>query len=181
MRRFLLLSAAVLLPLSPIAGCDEFAALPPGPPPPSGATAELSASFPPGGLVDTIVVNAVDRLPLRGAELIAPNGTATPASYVNVADSPRFATGQRTVGNHWQRSIASGDAAPAPAIGAGQAGAAVESSEQLLANFSTADIPLPDPVVYRREWARYRIRLTFGTPPGTVETRELPAPEPPPR
>lgn len=181
MRRFLLLPLAALLPLLPIAGCDDIAALPPGPPPPPGATAELSAGFPAGGLVDTIVVNAVDRLPLRRAELVAPNGTATPASYVDVADSPRFATGQRNVGNHWQRTIASGDAAPAPAIGSGQLGAAVESREQLLANFSTADIPLPDPVVYRRDWARYRIRLTFGTPPGTVETRELPAPAPPPR
>ena len=181
MRRFLLPPLAVLVPLLPIAGCDEIAPLPPGPSPPPGATAELSAGFPPGGIVDTIVVTAVDRLPLRGAELVAPNGTATPASYIDVAASPRFATGQRTVGDSWQRSIASGAAAPAPVLGAGQAAAAVESGEQLLANFSSADIPLPDPVVYRRDWARYRIRLTFGTPPGTVETRELAPPAPPPR
>jgi hypothetical protein len=54
------------------------------------------------------------------------------------------------------------------------------SREQLLATVSSAEIALPDPVVYRRDWRRYRIRLTFGTPPGEVETREIPAPEPPP-
>jgi hypothetical protein len=180
MRRFLLLPLAVVLPLLPIGGCDDIAALPPGPPS-AGEASEMAAGFPPGGLVDTIVVKAVDRLPLRHAELVAPNGAATPASYVDVAASPRLATGQRNSGNSWQRSFASGDAAPAPAIGFGQTGAAVESREQLLANFSTADIPLPDPVVYRRDWARYRIRLTFGTPPGTLETREMPAPAPRPQ
>ena len=180
MRRHLLLPAALLLPLLPIAGCDEVAALPPGPPPPAGAAAELAAGFPVGGVADTIVVTAVDRLPLRGAELVAPDGAATPASYIDVAASPRLATGQRMVGNSWERTIASGAAAPAPALGFGEGGAAVESREQLLANFSTADIPLPDPVVYRRDWARYRLRLTFGTPPGRVERRELAAPAPPP-
>jgi hypothetical protein len=60
------------------------------------------------------------------------------------------------------------------------AGAALNSQQQLLATVSTAEIALPDPVAYRRDWARYRIRLTFGTPPGEVETRLLPAPPPPP-
>ncbi len=181
MRRALLLPLAVLLPLSPIAGCDEIGALPPGPPPPPGVTAELHAGFPRGGIVDTIVVDAVDRLPLRSAELVAPDGSATPASYLNVDASPAFAAGQRIVANPWQRTLAGGDAASAPAFVTGQASAALQSRGQLLANVSTADIPLPDPVLYRRDWARYRIRLTFGTPPGTVETRELPAPAPPPR
>jgi hypothetical protein len=45
---------------------------------------------------------------------------------------------------------------------------------------STADIPLPDPVAYRRDWRKYRIRLTFGTLPGEIETHEIAAPEPPP-
>jgi hypothetical protein len=62
----------------------------------------------------------------------------------------------------------------------GQAGAALYSQQQLLATVSTAEIALPDPVAYRRDWARYRIRLVFGTPPGEVETREIAAPEPPP-
>ena len=45
---------------------------------------------------------------------------------------------------------------------------------------SNASIPLPDPVAYGRDWRSYRIRLSFGDPPGEVETRELDAPEPPP-
>jgi hypothetical protein len=49
----------------------------------------------------------------------------------------------------------------------------------LLAVVSTASIPLPDPVAYRRDWQKYRIRLRFGDPP-QVETREIDAPAPPP-
>jgi hypothetical protein len=49
-----------------------------------------------------------------------------------------------------------------------------------LATVSTAEIALPDPVAYRRDWTNYHIRLTFGTPPGDVETSEIAAPEPPP-
>jgi hypothetical protein len=49
-----------------------------------------------------------------------------------------------------------------------------------LATVSTAEIALPDPVAYRRDWGKYRIRLNFGTPPGETETREIAAPEPPP-
>ena len=59
--------------------------------------------------------------------------------------------------------------------------AALQGQEQLLAMVSNAQISLPDPVAYRRDWANYRIRLTFGTPPGAIETQEIPAPAPPPR
>ena len=61
-----------------------------------------------------------------------------------------------------------------------QAGAALQGQQQLLATVSTAEIALPDPVAYRRDWRKYRIRLTFGTPPAEVETREIAAPESPP-
>jgi len=45
---------------------------------------------------------------------------------------------------------------------------------------SSASIPLPDPVEYRRGWRNYRIRLSFGDAPDEVETRKVEAPEPPP-
>ena len=61
-----------------------------------------------------------------------------------------------------------------------EAGAALRGRQQLLATVSTAEIALSDPVAYRRDWRRYRIRLTFGTPPSKIETREIAAPEPPP-
>jgi len=44
---------------------------------------------------------------------------------------------------------------------------------------SRAEIALPDPVAYRRDWTRYRLRLTFGSPPGQSEIREIAAPQPP--
>jgi hypothetical protein len=181
MRRALLVRLAAplaaALPFLALAACDGGIALPPGPP---ALTAEARAGFPIGGVVDTIVVSAVDRLPLRAAALVAPDGVAIPASYIDVVASPGFATGQRVAGNPWQNSISGGNAIPALAIQNAQASAALESREQLLATVSTADIALPDPVVYRRDWRHYRIRLTFGAPPGEVETRELPAPAPSP-
>src|SRR5205807_7086247 len=106
---------------------------------------------------------------------------ATPASAIDVVAQPRFATGQWTAGNPWQNAIAPSNAVPALALQNAQAGAAIQAREELLATVSSADIPLPDPVAYRRDWPRYRIRLVFGTPPGAIEMRELPAPEPPPR
>lgn len=146
-----------------------------GPPTP---TAQLRVRF--GGIVDTIEVRAVELLPLRAAALIAPDGTATPASYIAVDPNPRIATGQWALSHRWDEPAARDGALAALALGNAQAGAALYSRQQLLAVASTADIPLPDAVAYRRDWQNYRVRLTFGTPPGEVETRTLAAPAPPP-
>src|SRR5437870_8045164 len=62
-----LLLAAILL-----AACAD-SGLPP-------VTDQIRARFPPGGVVDVIEVDAIDRLPLRKAELVAPDGQTTPAS-----------------------------------------------------------------------------------------------------
>ena len=59
-------------------------------------------------------------------------------------------------------------------------GGAPQQRAAFLAMISTASIPLPDPVEYRRDWRSYRVRLSFGDAPGEVETREVDAPEPPP-
>jgi hypothetical protein len=170
MRRLL----PVLLPLFLAAGCEGAA------PPPPAPAAQLHAGFPPGGIVNTIVVDAVDPLPLRAADLIAPDGAVTPANYLSAVASPRFDSGQWAAGNPWQNALYGGTGVAAPALPNAQAGAALQSREQLLATVSTADIALPDPVAYRHDWARYKIRLSFGTPPGEVETREIAAPQPPP-
>ncbi len=144
------------------------------------ATDQTRARFPPGGVVDVIEVDAVDRLPLRKAELVAPDGRATPASYLNVAPSPgmtldrEFATSPYAGNAFGYGNINANLVAPGGAVGAPQQRVA------LLAMVSTASILLPDPVEYRRDWRDYRIRLDFGDPPGAVETRELAAPEPPP-
>ncbi|MBV8089377.1 MAG: hypothetical protein JO139_07340 [Alphaproteobacteria bacterium] len=49
---------------------------------------QIQAGFPPGGVVDVIQINAINRLPLRTAELIAPDGQPTTASYLTVNPSP---------------------------------------------------------------------------------------------
>ena len=171
----------VPLLLFALVGCDGGAAPPPGPPLPGqpSSSAQVRVGF--GGLVDTIDVTAIERLPLRAAELVAPDGTATPSGPITVDPSPRFATGQWNTSNSWKDPITGNSALGALTLRHAQAGAALQGQEQLLAMVSDAQISLSDPVAYRRDWANYRVRLTFGTPPGAVETQELPAPAPPPR
>jgi hypothetical protein len=167
----------VLLPLVLLAACDGGAALPAAPADPGN---QVRASFPKGGLVDTIVIDAVERLPLRAADLVSADGGTTPASYINVTAAPSVATGQLVAGDPWQNALAGRGSAATLTVPNAQAGAALAGEAQLLATVSSADIPLPDPVAYRRDWRKYRIRLTFGTPPGEIETREIAAPAPPP-
>ena len=141
---------------------------------------QVRARFPPGGVVDVIEVDAVDRLPLRKAELIAPDGQATRASYLNVNPSPSitfdqaFPNGPYAGNAFGVGNLAAGVAPPA------LTGGATQQRVTFLTMVSTASIPLPDPVEYRRDWRGYRIQLSFGDPPGEVESRELAAPEPPP-
>ncbi|MBO0735064.1 MAG: hypothetical protein J2P48_00625 [Alphaproteobacteria bacterium] len=139
------------------------------------------ARFMPGGVVNAIEVQAIDRLPLRRAELIAPDGQATAASYLDVNRAPtatyyqRFPNGPDAGNALAARNVAPG--APKPA----DIGGAPQGSVQLLAIVSNATIPLPDEIAYRRDWRSYRIVLGFGDRQQDVERRVLPAPEPPPK
>ena len=140
----------------------------------------IKAGFPPGGLADVIRIDTVYRLPLGSAELVAPDGATTPANSVEIADSPRFATGQYVANDPWKTGISGPIGPGTETLDPGPAGAALRGQVQILTTVSTASIPLPDPVAYRRDWQRYRIRLGFGLPPSPVEPREIEAPEPPP-
>jgi len=141
---------------------------------------QVRARFVPGGVVDVIEVDAVNRLPLRKAELVSPDGQATPASYLNVNPSPSITSyGELPNGPYPDTPSGVGNLAggvPAPAL----TGGAPQQRVAFLVMVSTASIPLPDPVEYRRDWRNYRIRLSFGDAPDQVETREVNAPEPPP-
>ena len=147
-----------------------------GPPVPSEP---VRARFPPGGVVNVIEVDAVDRLPLRQAELIAPDGHPSAANSVTANPAPtqnfyqQFPVGPYSSADFGVSSIGSNALSP------GVVGAAPQTQTRLLAIVSTASIALPDPVAYRRDWQKYRIRLRFGDPP-QVETREIAAPAPPP-
>jgi hypothetical protein len=139
---------------------------------------QIHVRFPAGGVVDVIEVDAVNRLPLRKAELVAPDGQTTPASYINVTPSPS-STSYEELPNDPYAGLGVGNVAPSvplPAV----TGGAPQQRATLLAMISSASIPLPDPVEYRRDWRNYRIRLSFRDAPGGVETREVDAPAPPP-
>jgi len=146
---------------------------------PSLPTDQVRARFPPGGVVNVIEVDAVDRLPLRTVELVAPDGQATPASYIHVNPSPgvtfyqRFPDSPFGGGTFGIGDLAAG--APFPA----DLGGAPQGHEKLLAMVSTASILLPDEAAYRRDWRSYRIFLSFGDQPNEIARRVIPAPEPP--
>jgi hypothetical protein len=139
----------------------------------------VNASFPAGGVVNVIAVDAVDRLSLRQAELIAPDGHATAASSVTANPAPTESFYQQFPTSPYSSTEFGVSSIGSNALSPGVVGGAPQTQTQLLAVVSTASIPLPDPVAYRRDWQKYRIRLRFGDPP-QVETREIDAPAPPP-
>ncbi len=138
----------------------------------------IAARFPPGGVADVIGIDAFTRLPLRRAELVAPDGQATPAASIAAAPAPATTSyqpfGNSAAGGGFG-AAESGTNAPVPSV----VGTAPQPQTRLLATLSSAAIPLPDPVAYRRAWQKYQIRLRFGDPP-LAETRVIPAPAPPP-
>ena len=140
---------------------------------------QISASFPPGGIAGQIEIAATDRLPLREAELVAPDGQATPALSITANPAPTdtfsqgFPAGPSSGPSFGVANIGSNALSP------GVVGAAPTTQTKLLAIQSSASIQLPDPVAYRRDWQKYQIRLRLGDPP-QAETREIAAPEPPP-
>ena len=140
---------------------------------------QIRARFPPGGVVDVIEVSAIDRLPLRSAELVAPDGEATAATSIAVSPAPSESFSQQLPASPYTdtafgfANIGRGTSAP------GGAGGVPQAQSRLLAMVATTSIALPDPVAYRRDWRQYRIRLGFGDPPDSVE-RQIAAPEPPP-
>jgi hypothetical protein len=167
--------AAALLMTALLTACGAESGLSPLP------TDQVRARFPPGGVVDVIEVDAVDRLPLRTAELVAPDGQATPAFYLHVNPSPTVTFYQRFADSPYGgTTFGTGDLAAGVPFPADLAGAP-QGNEKLLAMVSTASIRLPDEVEYRRNWRSYRIFLSFGDPPGEVARRVLSAPEPPPQ
>jgi len=144
------------------------------------ASDQVRVRFPAGSVVDVIEVDAVNRLPLRKAELVSPGGQAAPASYLNVNPSPSITSYQGMPnGPYAGDALGVGNIAPGmplPAV----TGGAPQQRATFLVIVSSASIPLPDPVEYRQDWRNYRIRLSFGDAPDEVETREVDAPEPPP-
>src|SRR5690242_9753 len=120
-------------------------------------TDQVRARFPRGGVVNAIEVDAVDRLPLRSVELIAPDGEATLASYLHVEPTPTARFDQRVA--YAGTSLATGNNASAAAFSA-EPGGAPQTRARLLTMFSTASIPVRDEVAYRRDWRSYRIFLS---------------------
>ncbi|MFZ3234108.1 MAG: hypothetical protein WA184_01910 [Stellaceae bacterium] len=139
---------------------------------------QIRAGFPPGGIVNQIVVDATDRLALRSAELVAPDGHVTPALSITANPAPTDTFSQEFPNSPYAGANFGVANIGSNALSPGVVGAAPSTQTKLLAIVSSASIELPDPVAYRRNWQKYRIRLRFGDPP-QADTREIDAPAPP--
>lgn len=169
--------SGVLLLLG-LAGCGPDAGLGSGPAP--LPTQSITAAFTPGEIADAIEIRAIDPQPMRTAELIAPDGGAVAANSIDIVRSPRTATGQ-FLQNDPFRGVQAGNIGivPIPGLNA-EANATLRGEARLLTTVSQATIPLADPVAYRRDWQKYRLRFGFGPATGNLITREIAAPAPPP-
>jgi hypothetical protein len=136
-----------------VAGCAD------GDEPWRGAPVQsASASF--EALSDVIVVSVVDRLPLRSATLVAPDGERVPAYSLDVQSSPIVAPSQAEV-----IFMAS------PGVPRQVTRVDVMSS--------TALIQLPDPTRYAKGWHDWRVELRIGEPGDAGRDVTLEAPKPP--
>ena len=143
---FGLLALALLL-----AGCDGGD----GAPPVESVTARFEA------LSDVIVVTARDRLPLRSAVLVAPDGERVPAYSLDVTSSPIVAP---SLG---EQALMATPGAP-------------RSVTRIEIMASSALIRLPDPNRYAKNWPEWRVELQFGDPGSGERAVTLNAPKPPP-
>ena len=96
MRRCLM----ILPSLIALAACAD------GPPPASGPQQGDERAFRRGGVAGVIVIDTLDNLPLRAAELVAPDGAATPATSLDVDANPRRSADKSTLGDPWRSSDA---------------------------------------------------------------------------
>jgi hypothetical protein len=130
----------------------------------------------PGDEVSVIQVTVSDRQPLRGADLIGPDGAVIAAESVEArqgveSQQPSF---NQPLGTDISNGV--GLAPPLGLYGSfAPAGSQTVSSGQIQ---STALIRLSDPLSYSKDWRLWQVRLRIGDPPN-VTFLSLPAPEPP--
>lgn len=120
----------------------------------------ISVRFAPGGLANVVVVTTIDRLPLRSAMLVAPDGERVLAYSLDVFASPVIAE------------------TPADALALTIPGAyrRVTSVETMI---SIALIELPDPARYAKTWQGWRVQLRLGDPDAGQRSLMLAAPASP--
>lgn len=134
------------------------------------------ARFVPGDEVSVIQVTVSDRQPLRGADLIGPDGAVIAAESIEArqgveSGQPSF---RPPIGSDIGNGV--GLAPPLGFYGSfAPAGSQTASSGQIR---STALIRLSDPVSYLKDWRLWQVRLRIGDAP-KVNFLSLPAPQPP--
>lgn len=125
---------------------------------------------------DAIEVEVKDRQPVETAELVAPDGSATPAYQID-------------------RSKVVESYAPEPAFGVGVFGGSsghIGTSVGINIPIGRSDtapyepviesralIRVPDMAAYRSNWQNWKIRIELGTSETNERVMEIPAPRPP--
>jgi hypothetical protein len=150
MRALALVVAVAVLSVAGCAGEDEPWR---GAPAPSAAARFETFS-------DVIVVAVSDRLPLRSATLVAPDGERVPAYSLDVRSSPIVAPSQE------QAIFMASPGVP-------------RQVTRIDVMSSTALIQLPDAGRYAKGWQDWRVELHLGEPGDAGRDVTLDAPKPP--
>ena len=166
MRRLLLILPSMFC----LASCVD------APPPTPLPGPHVTIGFPPGSVVNVIKIEVVDNQPLRAAALVMPDGKVIPASGLDVQRNVQNNSGQYAADGVWHNAPLADSSPTLPNV---NSNATYLSRDTLLLMTANAEIALPDPVLYRRDWQHYKIRLTFGGS-SAPDIRELAAPAPPP-
>jgi hypothetical protein len=135
------------------------------------------ARFVPGDEVSVIQITVSDREPLRGADLIGPDGAVIAAESIEARRG--IESGQPSFRQPLDSYLSNGIGLMSP-LGLYGTVAPVRSQNVNSGQIeSTAVIRLTDPVSYLKDWRFWQVRLRIGDPP-TVSLLSLPAPRPPP-
>lgn len=118
-----------------LAGCAG------GPPPTPLPGPHVTIGFPPGSVVNVIKIETVDNQPLRAAELVAPDGTVTPAGWLDVHRATQSTSGQYTVDSAWHNASFADTSSVLPGT---NSDAVYLNHSELLLMTTDAEITLPD-------------------------------------
>ena len=135
----------------------------------------VQAAFAPGS-GDHIAVTVADPQPVEAAELVAPDGSVTPADQIERSRTVERGGGREPSigvgvfgGSSGRIGTSVGINVPLGGIGA--------PDDPVID--SRALIEVPDMDDYRARWTEYRVRLHLGTNAANRRVMEIPAPRPP--
>lgn len=140
-------------------------------------TRPVSAEFAPADTETAgaaIEVTVEDRQPVETAELVAPDGSATPAHQIDRSRIVEHGAAQPSIG---VGVFGGSSGRVGGGVGIGFPMGSSGSYDRVID--SRALIRVPDMAAYRQGWQDWKIRIRLGTTETNERVMEIPAPRPP--